>query len=437
MLVKSGPGLKTNSALFGSHTETPSTSEGSMSEVNWMRWKEAPMDRASAEASVVLPTPGTSSISRCPRATRPMMASRTTSGLPNSARPTFSSRRRMVSVESPIGFHYTVRAFFDPAGPLAGAGPVGYTERRDGPRSAPPAPLGPRRPRGVRLHLRSRRGDAVDGARRARAGDPVAGALRPGGRAAAHPGAPARPRDPRLVLHPRVDRRALPGRGPGDRGGRPADRVPRRRAPAGERAAPRPRGGHPAQERRGAHAARGQAAGGLSRARVAALRRDARAARAARLRLLVEHDGSPRAVPSSGRRRPSPRGDPGLVGARRRAVLHVHRAAVDPAAGAGAARVAHRVRGHHGDARGDQLHLPPADHRPALAPGLPPRADGPRAPPPAGVDRHARPDQRALPRRGGGRRGPAGLGAEGGRDRAHEPTEGGGPMGGHAEGLGA
>ena len=67
ILVKSGPGLKTNSPRLGSHTETPSTSEGSMSEVNWMRWNEAPMDRASPEASVVLPTPGTSSIRRCPR----------------------------------------------------------------------------------------------------------------------------------------------------------------------------------------------------------------------------------------------------------------------------------------------------------------------------------------------------------------------------------
>ena len=86
-----------------------------MSEVNWMRWNEAPMDRARPEASVVLPTPGTSSISRCPRATRPMTASRTTSGFPTSARPTFSSSRRMVSVESPIEFHYTVGGFFAPA----------------------------------------------------------------------------------------------------------------------------------------------------------------------------------------------------------------------------------------------------------------------------------------------------------------------------------
>ena len=36
-----------------------------------MRWKPPPIERASAAASVVLPTPGTSSISRWPRASEP------------------------------------------------------------------------------------------------------------------------------------------------------------------------------------------------------------------------------------------------------------------------------------------------------------------------------------------------------------------------------
>ena len=40
---------------------------GVMSGVNWMRLNEQSSDRASAEASVVLPTPGTSSISTWPR----------------------------------------------------------------------------------------------------------------------------------------------------------------------------------------------------------------------------------------------------------------------------------------------------------------------------------------------------------------------------------
>ena len=37
-----------------------------MSGVNWMRRKLQPMEREIARASIVLPTPGTSSISRCP-----------------------------------------------------------------------------------------------------------------------------------------------------------------------------------------------------------------------------------------------------------------------------------------------------------------------------------------------------------------------------------
>jgi hypothetical protein len=39
-------------------------SEGSRSLVNWMRWNVPPMLAASERARVVLPTPGTSSISK-------------------------------------------------------------------------------------------------------------------------------------------------------------------------------------------------------------------------------------------------------------------------------------------------------------------------------------------------------------------------------------
>ena len=67
---------------------TPSTSLGSMSLVNCRRWKRQATARASAWASVVLPTPGTSSISRWPRASRQTSESRTTSGLPRIADPT-------------------------------------------------------------------------------------------------------------------------------------------------------------------------------------------------------------------------------------------------------------------------------------------------------------------------------------------------------------
>ena len=66
---------------------TPSTSLGSMSLVNCRRWKRQATDRASACASVVLPTPGTSSISRWPRASRQTSDSRTTSGFAANRRP--------------------------------------------------------------------------------------------------------------------------------------------------------------------------------------------------------------------------------------------------------------------------------------------------------------------------------------------------------------
>ncbi len=56
---------------------------GSRSGVNWTRRTEQSTERASAFASIVLPTPGTSSISRCPSASSTVRASRTTEGLPS------------------------------------------------------------------------------------------------------------------------------------------------------------------------------------------------------------------------------------------------------------------------------------------------------------------------------------------------------------------
>src|SRR6266536_5597791 len=117
MLVKSWPGLKTNSLFSGSQMLTPMTSDGSMSEVNCIRGKAAPMDRASAAASVVLPTHGTSSMRRCPRASRPTTASRMTSGLPTSARLTLCSSLRIRSVAFDIDVHYTLAARLDMLAP--------------------------------------------------------------------------------------------------------------------------------------------------------------------------------------------------------------------------------------------------------------------------------------------------------------------------------
>ena len=89
--ANTGPGLNSKSPVFGSSIETPSTSEGSRSLVNWMRWKLPPIERASARASVVFPTPGTSSISRWPRAQSAITACRITPGFPRSTRAMFAS----------------------------------------------------------------------------------------------------------------------------------------------------------------------------------------------------------------------------------------------------------------------------------------------------------------------------------------------------------
>src|SRR5271165_6016944 len=61
---------------------TPRTSLGSISLVNCRRWKLQATDRASAWARVVLPTPGTSSISKCPRARAHTNDRRMASGFP-------------------------------------------------------------------------------------------------------------------------------------------------------------------------------------------------------------------------------------------------------------------------------------------------------------------------------------------------------------------
>ena len=71
----------------------PRTSDGSRSGVNWIRRNEQSILAAMARASSVLPTPGTSSISTWPSASRATTASRITSGLPRTTSPTFSISR--------------------------------------------------------------------------------------------------------------------------------------------------------------------------------------------------------------------------------------------------------------------------------------------------------------------------------------------------------
>src|SRR5262245_771791 len=69
-LVKTGPGRNSNSFDFWLKTFTPVTSLGSRSGVNWSRENEQSSERESAFASIVFPTPGKSSMIKCPSLTR-------------------------------------------------------------------------------------------------------------------------------------------------------------------------------------------------------------------------------------------------------------------------------------------------------------------------------------------------------------------------------
>src|SRR5215470_12875756 len=69
-------------------------SDGNRSLVNWIRRNVPPSAAASARASVVLPTPGMSSISRWPRDSRVTIAARIASGLPRTTVATASSSLR-------------------------------------------------------------------------------------------------------------------------------------------------------------------------------------------------------------------------------------------------------------------------------------------------------------------------------------------------------
>ena len=83
MLAKTAPGLNENSWVSWLKIDTPVTSLGNKSGVNWMRRTEQSIEVASALASIVLPTPGTSSTSRWPSANKTDSASRTTAVLPS------------------------------------------------------------------------------------------------------------------------------------------------------------------------------------------------------------------------------------------------------------------------------------------------------------------------------------------------------------------
>ena len=77
--ANTGPGRNSNSFSRWLKTLTPVTSDGRRSGVNWSRENEQSSERASAFASIVFPTPGKSSMIRCPSATRQRTTSRSVS----------------------------------------------------------------------------------------------------------------------------------------------------------------------------------------------------------------------------------------------------------------------------------------------------------------------------------------------------------------------
>src|SRR5260370_3812660 len=89
--ANTGPGRNSNSFVRWSKTLTPVTSDGSRSGVNWSRENRQSSERASALASIVFPTPGKSSMIRCPSATRQRTTRRTASWGAWTTRPRFAT----------------------------------------------------------------------------------------------------------------------------------------------------------------------------------------------------------------------------------------------------------------------------------------------------------------------------------------------------------
>src|SRR5215212_6850443 len=97
--AKTGPGRNSNSFERWLKTLTPVTSEGSRSGVNCRREKEQSIERASAFASVVFPTPGRSSMIKCPSARRQRTVSSSVSSGAWTTPPRLPTMRRIDSSE--------------------------------------------------------------------------------------------------------------------------------------------------------------------------------------------------------------------------------------------------------------------------------------------------------------------------------------------------
>src|SRR5579864_2626360 len=89
--ANTGPARNSNSFVLWLKTLTPVTSDGSRSGVNCRRENEQSRERASAFASIVFPTPGKSSMIRCPSATRQSTTRRSASCGAWTTRPRFAT----------------------------------------------------------------------------------------------------------------------------------------------------------------------------------------------------------------------------------------------------------------------------------------------------------------------------------------------------------
>src|SRR5215211_9013154 len=98
--AKTGPGRNSNAFVRWSKTLTPVMSDGRRSGVNWRREKVQSIERASAFASIVFPTPGKSSMIRCPSLTRHWTTSRRVSSSACTTVATFSTTRSIVRAAS-------------------------------------------------------------------------------------------------------------------------------------------------------------------------------------------------------------------------------------------------------------------------------------------------------------------------------------------------
>src|SRR2546422_5231724 len=100
--ANTGAGLNSNSFERWLKTFTPVTSDGRRSGVNCMREKETSSERASAFASIVLPTPGKSSRIRWPSLTRHRTQRRSVSSGACTTRARFSTKARIDSAASAV-----------------------------------------------------------------------------------------------------------------------------------------------------------------------------------------------------------------------------------------------------------------------------------------------------------------------------------------------